>query len=27
MKSSTNEKDYATYKFNTVNGEVTEVIS
>lgn len=27
MKSDTDEKDYATYKFNTVNGEVTEVIS
>lgn len=27
MKSKTNDKEYATYKFNTVNGEVTEVIS
>ncbi len=27
MKSATDEKDYATYKFNTVNGEVTEVLS
>lgn len=27
MKSETDEKDYATYKFNTVNGEVTEVLS
>ncbi len=27
MKSTTNEKEYATYKFNTVNGELIEVLS